>query len=90
MSEPRTHLVDADIGSWVCRESVSYRQLTRAHYVQSVIAGGAVTYCGRVLPSRGLFRLMDIPTDKCRTCPDVPAGAGEDDGSTQEWGESGV
>lgn len=47
MTTLRLDLDDADIGKWTQRERPDGRPLTLPHYLDSVIAGGAVTHCGR-------------------------------------------
>ena len=67
-------LVESDIASWVQRETDAGRVLTRQHYVQSIIVGGAITYCGRRMrrATGRPFRLFDRPTDPCANCPPTP------------------
>ena len=71
MSDHRLDLEERDIASWVRRETVSGRILTRAHYVQSVIEGGAITYCGlRMRRASGRpFRVVRCDDDPCANCP---------------------
>jgi hypothetical protein len=68
--------------SWIIRESDDghQRPLTKPHYIESVVAGDGVTYCGRRLRDKpgSVFRVVDPYAfgDACGNCPFV---SGPDD-----------
>lgn len=71
MSEPQ-------IGTWVSRLGgtvVNLRQITKPHYVESVIEGEAITHCGRRLRRiKGtIVTLTDPVYDICERCRLAPA-----------------
>jgi hypothetical protein len=79
-----------NIGSWVKRRGSKW------HLVESVVAGAAITRCGRRMEERTsegelevsslmpLTRMIGQPQLCKAGCQDTePAGAGEDDASTQ-------
>lgn len=75
MSDHKLDLEERDIASWVQRETGDglQRPLTKQHYIQSIIDGGAITYCGlRLRRDLGRpFRLFARPSDPCANCPPV-------------------